>query len=350
MSTPSIRGERAAMAPADDARGPRPEAVPALRVRDLTVGIRTAAGRRPVLRGVDFDLHAGETLTLLGESGSGKSITANVLLGTLPVPPFRVTGGSVELGGQDVLTLPAKARAALRGERIAMVFQDSMSAMNPSFTVGWQIGEMLRTRRGLSRKAARQRAVELMDQVRIPQPATRVDQYPHEFSGGMRQRAAIAMALALDPDVLVADEPTTALDVTVQAEVLELLRDVQAERTMSLLLITHDMGVAYEMSDRVAVMYAGRIVESAVAAELFARPAHPYSVSLMASVPRLDSSGELSVIGGSPPEIENLPTGCAFHPRCWRAEALCAGQEPAATAVGTGHLSRCHFAEEVFRD
>ncbi|GHS88691.1 ABC transporter ATP-binding protein [Actinomycetota bacterium] len=332
-----------------------PVAVPArqaaaLRVRGLAVDVRTQAGRRPVLRGVDFDLRQGETLTLLGESGSGKSITANVVLGTLPVPPFRVAAGTVEIDGEDVLAMSAHARAALRGERIAMVFQDSMSAMNPSFTVGWQIGEMLRTRRGLGRREARARSIELMEQVRIPKAASRVDQYPHEFSGGMRQRAAIAMSLALDPEILIADEPTTALDVTIQAEVLELLRDIQAERDMSLLLITHDMGVAYEMSDRVAVMYAGRIVETAAASQLFEHPAHPYSVGLMASVPRIDASAELSVISGSPPDIGAMPSGCPFHPRCWRAADVCADVEPPEVAVGAGHLSRCHFAQEVFHE
>ena len=326
-------------------------AQPALAVASLCVQLRTHSGVKAVLRGVDLELRVGETLALLGESGSGKSITANAILGTLPTPPFRVASGSVMLAGQDVLALSPTQRSALRGERVGMVFQDSMSAMNPSYTVGWQIGEMLRVRRSMGRKQARARAIELMDQVRIPGAPSKVDQYPHEFSGGMRQRAAIAMSLALDPEILIADEPTTALDVTVQAEVLALLRGIQSERNMALLLITHDMGVAYETSDRVAVMYAGRVVESTDSSELFRRPAHPYSGTLMDSVPQIDRVvDELAVIKGSPPDIGEIPGGCAFHPRCWRAEQICTTNDPAAIEVGPRHVSRCHFASELVDD
>jgi len=303
-----------------------------LAVRDL----RVAFGPTTVLRGVSFDLDAGETLAVLGESGSGKSVTALTVMGILD-PPARVTGGEVRYRGQDLLTLPERDRRRVRGREIAMVFQDALSALNPVFTVGWQIAETLRVREGLSRRDALARAVELMDLVRIPAARDRLHDYPHQFSGGMRQRVSIAMALALDPAVLIADEPTTALDVTVQAQILDLLADLRRERNMALLLITHDLGVVAEVADRIAVMYAGRVVEHADVRSLFRAPAHPYTRALLASAP----------IVGAPPNLADLPAGCAFQPRCGYARDVCRTTQPSTVDIGGGRASACHFAREV---
>jgi len=303
-----------------------------LAVRDL----RVAFGPTTVLSGVSFDLDAGETLAVLGESGSGKSVTALTVMGILD-PPARVTGGEVRYRGQDLLTLPERDRRRVRGREIAMVFQDALSALNPVFTVGWQIAETLRVREGLSRRDALARAVELMDLVRIPAARDRLHDYPHQFSGGMRQRVSIAMALALDPAVLIADEPTTALDVTVQAQILDLLADLRRERNMALLLITHDLGVVAEVADRIAVMYAGRVVEHADVRSLFRAPAHPYTRALLASAP----------IVGAPPNLADLPAGCAFQPRCGYARDVCRTTQPSTVDIGGGRASACHFAREV---
>ena len=254
-------------------------------------------------------------------------------------PPARVLSGAVRFLGRDLLTLPERERRRIRGREIAMVFQDALSALNPVFTVGYQIGETLRIRDGLSRREALHRAVELMDQVRIPAARQRVHEYPHQFSGGMRQRVSIAMALALDPAVLIADEPTTALDVTVQAQILDLLGELRRERTMALMLITHDLGVVAQVADRIAVMYAGRVVEQADVHQLFRAPAHPYTAALLRG----------AAISGTPPSLRDLPSGCAFHPRCRYAAAVCRTVAPSTVDLG-GRSAACHFAREVLVD
>ncbi|MFI7115740.1 ABC transporter ATP-binding protein [Amycolatopsis sp. NPDC049868] len=319
-----------------------------LEVEDLHVEFRTSDGVATVLNGVDYSVHAGETLAVLGESGSGKSVTAQTVMGILDSPPAVVTGGAVRYRGEDLLTATEERRREVRGGEIAMIFQDALSALNPVFTVGFQIEEQLRVRLGMSKKDARKRAIELLDIVRIPAAARRVREYPHQFSGGMRQRAMIAMSLALDPDLLIADEPTTALDVTVQAQIMDLLAEIQAERRMGLILITHDLAVVAEVADRIAVMYAGRIVEQADVTELFRSPGHPYTEALMASLPRLDLKGQtLETIKGLPPSLLNVPPGCPFHPRCPRAESRCETERPALHGLGFGRVSACHFADEV---
>ncbi|MFE0020363.1 ABC transporter ATP-binding protein [Amycolatopsis sp. NPDC059021] len=319
-----------------------------LEVEDLHVEFRTSEGVASVLNGVSYSVHAGETLAVLGESGSGKSVTAQTVMGILDTPPGVVTGGTIRFRGEDLLTASEERRMQVRGGEIAMIFQDALSALNPVFTVGFQIEEQLRVRLGMSRKDARRRAVELLDIVRIPAAARRVREYPHQFSGGMRQRAMIAMSLALDPDLLIADEPTTALDVTVQAQIMDLLAEIQAERRMGLILITHDLGVVAEVADRIAVMYAGRIVEHADVGDLFRAPGHPYTAALMDSLPRLDLKGQtLETIKGLPPSLLRIPAGCPFHPRCKRAEDRCVTELPAKHSLGFGRTSACHFAEEV---
>jgi oligopeptide transport system ATP-binding protein len=319
-----------------------------LEVDHLSVEFRTDYGVVKAVNEVSWYLDQGETLAILGESGSGKSVSAQAIMGILDTPPGYVTGGQIRFRGDDLLTLPADQQRAVRGAQISMVFQDALSALNPVFTVGSQIGEMFRVHRGTSKKESLARAAELMDRVRIPSAKERVKDYPHQFSGGMRQRVMIAMALALDPAILIADEPTTALDVTVQAQIMDLLADLQTETGMGIVLITHDLGVVSEVADRVNVMYAGAIVETGGIDELFTRPAHPYTVGLMSSIPRLDQRGQrLSPITGSPPSLTSVPPGCAFHPRCPRAEAVCSVEPPALREVGGGRRSACHFAEDV---
>jgi oligopeptide transport system ATP-binding protein len=319
-----------------------------LEVEDLHVEFRTRDGAAKVLNGVSYHVDVGETLAVLGESGSGKSVTAQTIMGILDMPPGVITGGSIRYKGEELLSASPERRRQLRGESMAMVFQDALSALNPVYTVGFQIAEQLRTRRGMSKKDAMKRAVELLDMVKIPNAKQRVREYPHQFSGGMRQRAMIAMSLALDPELLIADEPTTALDVTVQAQIMDLLDELRRERGMGLILITHDLGVVAEVADRIVVMYAGRIVESADAFSLYEQPAHPYTEGLMRSIPRLDTKGEeLFSIKGLPPNLLAVPPGCPFHPRCSRAVERCAQEVPAYQELGSGRASACHFAEEM---
>jgi oligopeptide transport system ATP-binding protein len=323
---------------------------PLLEVENLFVEFRTRDGVARVLNGVSYSVDAGETLAVLGESGSGKSVTAQAIMGILDVPPAVVTGGEIRFRGENLLEASEERRTELRAQGIAMIFQDALSALNPVFTVGFQIEEQLRVRLGMTRREARARAIELLDLVRIPHASRRIRQYPHEFSGGMRQRAMIAMSLALDPEVLIADEPTTALDVTVQAQIMDLLAEIQAEREMGLILITHDLGVVAEVADRIAVMYAGRIVEHADAPSLYRLPGHPYTAALMDSLPRLDlKGGELNTIKGLPPSLLNIPPGCPFHPRCLMAQDLCRTDVPTGHRLGLGRTSACHFAEELVR-
>jgi oligopeptide transport system ATP-binding protein len=322
---------------------------PPLEVRDLHVEFRTRAGLAHVVNGVDFHVNAGETLAILGESGCGKSVTAQAVMGILESPPAYITGGEILYHGTDLLKLPEDKRRQIRANKIAMVFQDALSALNPVFTVGYQLGELFRVHQGLSRADAKKKAIESLDLVKIPAARQRVTDFPHQFSGGMRQRVMIAMALALDPDVLIADEPTTALDVTVQAQIMKLLAELRNERNMGLILITHDMGVVADVADRISVMYAGRIIERAPVYDIYAKPSHPYTKALLQAIPRLDQKGQdLNVIKGLPPALTNIPPGCAFHPRCRFARDECK-QDPAppAYSVDPTHDSACHFWKEV---
>jgi oligopeptide transport system ATP-binding protein len=324
---------------------------PLLEIEDLHVEFRTRDSVVRAVNGVSYAVHRGETFAVLGESGSGKSVSAHAVMGILDSPPAHVTDGAIRFEGEDLLTMPEKRRRRLRGDRMGMVFQDALTALNPTFTVGWQIAEMVRIHRDTSRADARRRAAELLDRVHIPAAAERLSDYPHEFSGGMRQRVMIAMALALDPDLLIADEPTTALDVTVQAQILELLAELQADNGMGLVLITHDLGVVAEVADRIAVMYAGRIVETGPAAEVFRAPAHPYTEGLLASVPRVARRAErLEPIVGAPPNLSRIPAGCPFHPRCGYRRPDCRVDEPPLYRVAPGRRSACHYYEEVLDD
>ncbi|HEY2831316.1 MAG TPA: ABC transporter ATP-binding protein [Sporichthyaceae bacterium] len=322
---------------------------PLLEVDDLHVEFRTREGIARAVNGVSYSVRASETLAVLGESGSGKSVTAQAIMGILDTPPGFITGGSVRFRGEDILTLPEEKRRALRGASMAMIFQDALSALNPVFSVGWQIGEMFRVHQGMSRKEAKLKAIELMDRVGIPSAKQRVNDYPHQFSGGMRQRVMIAMSIALNPALLIADEPTTALDVTVQAQVMDLLAELQRESGMGLILITHDLGVVADVADRIAVMYAGRIVEAADANDLYARPAHPYTKGLLGSIPRLDAKGQdIAVIGGLPPTLTKLPSGCSFHPRCpYMRPEPCQTEVPPLVRFDGNRGSACHFWQEV---
>ena len=324
---------------------------PLLDVRDLKVEFRTREGIARAVNGVSYSVHAGETLAVLGESGSGKSVTAQAIMGILDTPPGFITGGQVLFKGRDLLTLPEKERRAYRGARISMIFQDALSSLNPVYSVGHQIAEMFKVHRGMGKKEGMAKAVELMEAVKIPGAKERVKNYPHEFSGGMRQRIMIAMAIALDPEVLIADEPTTALDVTVQAQIMELLKDLQQQRDMGLILITHDLGVVADVADKAAVMYAGRIVERANIFDLYGRPAHPYTEGLLKSIPRVDSKGSvLDAIPGLPPTLTNLPSGCNFAPRCSYAQPACDEGYPPVVSVASDHDTACFRWQEVYRD
>ena len=315
-----------------------------LEVRDLQVEFRMRAGVAKAINGVSFSLDEKETLAILGESGSGKSVTAQAIMGILDSPPGFVTGGQALFQGEDMLTMPAKTRAGLRGPKISMIFQDALSALNPVFPVGWQIAEMYRIHRHTNKADAMKAAIALMERVRIPAARQRYKAYPHQFSGGMRQRIMIAMALALDPWILIADEPTTALDVTVQAQIMDLLKELQDEFGMGLILITHDLGVVANVADRIAVMYAGRLVETAPVRDIYAQPRHPYTQGLLESLPRLDSKlgGVLPAIGGLPPNLLAMPPGCPFHPRCHLAVERCRqGDPPALTDLGPNRAAAC---------
>jgi len=322
---------------------------PLLEVEGLKVDFRTRYGVAHAVNGVNFGVRPGETLAILGESGCGKSVTAQAVMGIIDSPPGFITGGEIRYRGVDLLKLPEEDRRKIRANHIAMIFQDALSALNPVFTVGFQLAELFRKHRGTSRAEGKRRAVELLDLVKIPGAAQRVGNFPHQFSGGMRQRVMIAMALALDPDVLIADEPTTALDVTVQAQIMKLLSDLQAERNMGLILITHDMGVVADVADRISIMYAGRIIEEAPVHDIYATPAHPYTKALLESIPRLDQKGQdLNVIRGLPPNLANIPRGCSFNPRCRYVKDECrVDPPPPVYDVSANRTSACHFWQEV---
>jgi oligopeptide/dipeptide ABC transporter ATP-binding protein len=317
-------------------------AAPLLEVRDLDVAFDTEDGPVRAVRGVSFEVDAGRTLGIVGESGCGKSVSCHALMRLLP-GNARV-GGKALFEGRDLLRLSEHELDALRGRDIAMIFQDPAASLNPVHTVGAQVTETLRLHRAMSRAEARTETLRLFDRVGIPEAARRLDEYPHQLSGGTNQRVMIAMALACRPRLLIADEPTTALDVTIQAQILELLRELQTEYGMALVLITHDLGVVAEMADDVAVMYAGTVVERAPVGALFDAPSHPYTAGLLASVPRIDrTAGELVPIEGAVPPPSRLPPGCAFEPRCRRARARCRGETPAPPAAGTARGAACFF-------
>jgi oligopeptide/dipeptide ABC transporter ATP-binding protein len=324
---------------------------PLLRIENLTVHFRTSNGLVRAVEGAGYEVFRGETLAVVGESGCGKSVTAMAVLGLLPKPPAEIPTGSILFQGEDLLQASTERLQRIRGDRISMIFQEPMTSLNPVFTIGDQIMEGLLLHRGLSRDAARAEAAHLLELVRIPAPEQRLDEYPHQLSGGMRQRVMIAMALACRPELLIADEPTTALDVTVQAQILELLGDLQRELGMAIVLITHDLGVVAETADRVVVMYAGNVVERASVGSLFARPRHPYTAGLFLSLPSLDTEGEaLRPIEGTVPDALNLPPGCRFHPRCPFAMPVCRERAPALVARETTgaapHESACFYVDE----
>jgi peptide/nickel transport system ATP-binding protein len=319
---------------------PEPEAI--LSVEGLTTGFDVNGRFLPAVRNISFTLRAGETLGLVGESGSGKSVTAFSLL-RLVQPPGRIAAGRIVYKGQDLCTLGERALQHIRGAEIALIFQEPMTALNPVFTIGAQIEETLRVHGRATRRTAPQRAVELLEAVSVPEPQRRVREYPHQLSGGLRQRALIAMALACEPSVVIADEPTTGLDVTIQAQILDLLRDLQRRLGLALLLITHDLGVVAEMAERVAVMYAGRIVEEAPVAALFAEPRHPYTRGLMASLPGGAPGSRLQAIQGTVPALGQLPPGCAFAPRCPDRFERCDTTPPPDVPVGPGRTAKCYL-------
>ncbi len=318
-------------------------AQPLLQVRNLTTRFNTERGRLTAVDDVSFDIDAGETVALVGESGSGKSVTALSIMRLIPSPPGRIEKGEVIFEGRDLFKLDDAGIRDIRGNKIAMIFQEPMSSLNPALTVGMQVAEPVNLHRGLPWAKALELAKELMGRVRIPDAASRLASYPHQYSGGMRQRVMIAMALACQPRLIIADEPTTALDVTVQAQILDLLKELTRETGSSLLLITHDLGVVARYADRVAVMYGGRIVETAPARALYKHPHHPYTAGLMASVPRLDGEAgvRLVPIEGQPPDLALLPPGCAFSPRCRAATQACHSSRPPLVAVGERHLKAC---------
>ncbi|MEO8481076.1 MAG: ABC transporter ATP-binding protein [Acidobacteriota bacterium] len=298
---------------------------------------------------ISFEVGRGETVGVVGESGSGKSVTSLSIMRLVPTPPGRIVSGEVDFDGRNLLTLSDRDMRALRGKRIAMVFQDPMTSLNPFLRISTQLMEVTQLHLGHSKAEARAHAIEMLEVVGIPDAPRRMDQYPHEFSGGMRQRVMIAMALSCRPHLLIADEPTTALDVTIQAQILDLIRKLKRDTGTSVILITHDLGVVAGMADRIIVMYAGHVFETAPTAELFARPANPYTRGLLLSVPDVTdmTRGELYQIPGLPPDVSRLPPGCPFAPRCERAEAICSLEFPPLVQVSTQHQSLCHFATEV---
>ncbi|MGO4740164.1 ABC transporter ATP-binding protein [Bosea sp. 2KB_26] len=323
---------------------------PLLEVEALSVALGRGAGAIPIVADLSFQVRPGEVVAVIGESGAGKSMSALAIMDILP-PTAGVTGGSIRFMGEDLLTMPAQRRRMLRGSRMAMVHQDAPTALNPVYSIGWQIAEMFRVHRGATAADARREAIALMKKVGLPNAEERAGAYPHQFSGGMRQRAMIAMAIALEPAFLIADEPTTALDVTVQRQILDLLVGLQQERGMGLLLITHDFGVVAEVADRVIVLYAGRVVETGTPDEILTNPAHPYARALAACVPHLDSSVEtLPSIPGMSASLATAGPGCAFAPRCPLRRPICLETRPALREIAPGRRAACHFSEEVLAD
>jgi len=325
---------------------------PVLDVRDLRTHFTTDAGVARAVDGVSFSIPAGKTLALVGESGSGKSVTALSVMRLIPNPPGRVVGGSIQFMGRDILSMPEAEMRRVRGNGISMVFQEPMTALNPVFRVGSQIASAIRVHQPMSKREARAYAIQLLQKVGIPSPEQRVDDYPHQMSGGMRQRVMIAMALACGPELLIADEPTTALDVTIQAQILDLLRKLQSDSGLSILLITHNLGIVAEMADEVAIMYAGKIVEHGRMRDVFKSPSHPYTRGLFNSLPDIRKPGErLQAIRGSVPPATRFPEGCRFHPRCPYAFDRCSIDEPSLQTAGDAHNVACwlHDTETMTR-
>ncbi len=317
-------------------------AEPILQVRDLKTYFDTDRGLFRAVDGISFDVASGRTVGLVGESGCGKSVTSLSIMGLIPMPPGRIDAGEIRFEERDVLKLSSDERRMLRGGKMSMIFQEPMTSLNPVQTVGHQIIECIRAHTPMSLEAARKRAIEMLDLVRIPSAGSRIDDYPHHMSGGMRQRVMIAMALSCDPSLLIADEPTTALDVTIQAQILDLLRDLQSRLGMAILIITHDLGVIAEIADEVVVMYAGKIVETAPVRDLFGDPQHPYTIGLLGSIPRLDADRErLSTIEGTVPSPSNQPKGCRFSPRCPFADRRCREEPPPLLEISPGHHAAC---------
>lgn len=319
---------------------------PLLSIRDLVTEFATSDGVVHAVDHVSYDVHPGETVGVVGESGSGKSVTVMSVLGLIPQPPGRIANGEIIFDGRDLLTLSPAELRRIRGSEIGMIFQDPMTSLNPVLTVGYQISEAIQTHRRVSDSEARLETVELLETVGVPDASARFDRYPHEYSGGMRQRAMIAMAIANKPKLLIADEPTTALDVTIQAQVLAVLETAKRETNAATVLITHDLGLIAEMADRVIVMYGGRVVESGTVEQIFSDPRHPYTLGLLSSLPRLDIDlDRLVPIPGSPPSLINLPPGCAFHPRCrvGHGRSQCREHVPDLQQIGDGRLSACHY-------
>ena len=322
---------------------------PLLEVRDLRMWFHTDAGVVTAVDGVTFNVEPGEVFGIVGESGSGKSVTAMTILGLIPMPPGRVESGEILWKGENLLEMSDERLRKVRGKEISMIFQDPMTSLNPVYTLGQQIAEIVRVHNDVTKREAHDRAVDMLKLVGIPHPEQRADDYPHQFSGGMRQRAMIAMAIACDPDLLIADEPTTALDVTIQAQILEVLQKAADETKSSIMMITHDLGVVAGMADRVAVMYAGQVVEEGGVDEVFYRARMPYTWGLLESIARLDlrRMGRLRPIDGSPPSMIDTPSGCRFHPRCPYSDGeLCVFSAPPLVGLGTRHHARCHFALE----
>jgi oligopeptide/dipeptide ABC transporter ATP-binding protein len=328
-------------------------AEPILEIRDLTVEFSTEDGVVHAVTGVSYDVQPGEVLGIVGESGSGKSVSMLTILGLTPMPPGRVTSGEALYRGKNLLAMSKRQLRDLRGGELAMIFQDPMTSLNPVFTIGDQISEAVLTHNpDMKDDAARARAIELLGSVGVPFPERRVEQYPHEFSGGMRQRAMIAMAMANNPNVLIADEPTTALDVTIQAQIVEVLKAAQEQTHAAIVLITHDLGLIAELADRIVVMYAGRVVEIGDVYTIFDSPQYPYTIGLMNSIARVDiDKDRLLPIPGQPPSLISPPPGCAFHPRCVHSQgrSVCRTEIPALRSLdpGSPHGTACHFAEEL---
>jgi oligopeptide transport system ATP-binding protein len=319
-------------------------AEPVLQLEDLTVRFQLKRGQLTAIDGVTLSVHRGETFGLVGESGSGKTVTARSVMRLVPMPPGEIARGRIVFEGEDILEKSDQEMRALRGKKIAMVFQEPMSALNPVFTVGSQIGDALRTNLGMTKKEAKARVIELLHLVGIPSPASRYNNYVHEFSGGMRQRVMLAMALCCNPTFLIADEPTTALDVTIQATILELIRSMIERLHMSLIFITHNLGVVAHTCDTIGVMYASHLVELGTKHEIFAKPLHPYTVGLLNSIPRLDTRQKfLTPIKGSVCNMLNPPAGCKFHPRCEHAIDICTQQTPPLRELAPGHFVACHL-------